>query len=309
MSLRLAVEWLTIKAAKRKDPSNSITKAFMNLETGIKASSYDLVPASEADIVFVFGSITQRKMDTERAIAIDKHRKAGKHIVALDSGFFSTYMRESNKTSETDFFRVLYGDCTGEGTLLATNSDDARLKWFQKTFNFKIKEPKADISTILFIGQSMKGWQYDLMEPYHEWALKQLRAIREKTDRQIIYRIHPTDGGEIRALVNHIDNLKMTIGTRQRVGILQDMQNCSTSITHSSSAALESLVEGLHTISLDPRCVVHDACAHSLEDRMPWELRQQKLNDYAYSTWHISEMTNPALIEYWIGQINNMRIK
>jgi hypothetical protein len=305
--MKIALEYRTIKAAKRNDHRNPITAAFHHLEHGIKESKHELTTVEEADVVFVFGSITERKTQTERYLVIDALRKSGKHILSIDSGLFGTYIRQATANPESNFFRVVYGDCTGEGDILFENMPSERLDWFQQSYNFKIKEPKGDTGDILFIGQSEKGWQYNNLEPFYEWAKKSLQEIRYNTDRKIIYRVHPTDSTNIKSLVNDVDNLHMTIGNRNRVGIIDDLKNTTTSVTHSSSAALESLVEGNHTIALDDRCIVAKACARSITDQMPWQDRQQHLQDFAYCTWHISEFANPKLIETYINLIKDKK--
>ena len=305
----IAFEYHTIKASKRNDLRNPITAAFKALEEAVNKSQHQLTNVSDADIVFVFGSITERKTETERYKVINALRKSGKHILSIDSGLFGTYIREKTKSAESFFFRICYGDCTGEGDILVEGMDSQRLDWFMKSFDFTIKDPKEDNGVILFIGQSEKGWQYNNLEPYDMWVEKSLRRLRETTDRKVIYRIHPTDATQIRLLVNKFDNLHLTVGSRARMGIIKDLEETTTSITHSSSAALESLVEGNHTIALDDRCIVKKACANDYNTKMPWDTREQYLKDFAYTTWHVTEMANPQLIDFYVNMIEDKKCR
>ena len=300
----VAIEWRTVKAAKRHNPQNPISAAFMAIEQAIEFSDFhQLTSVEDADVVFVFGSITPRKMDVERAIAIQALRDQGKHIFSIDSGLFGTYMRMKMNTNENMFFRIGYKDCTGEGDLLMKDMPRTRLDWMTQEFNFEVKEPKENTPGILFIGQSEKGWQYDLTEPYEEWALKQLLEIRRQTEEPIIFRVHPTDVSNVRQVVGAVRNVHVTAGSRSRVGIIEDLQKVGTVVTHSSSAALEALVEGCKVVALSDRCVVQDACCHFFEEKMRWKHTAQRLKDYAYTTWHVQELTNPKLLEYYLSFI------
>ena len=133
--MKIGFEYRTIKAAKRNDLRNPITAAFKALEDAVRQSQYKLTDVRDADVVFVFGSITERKTQTERYLVIDALRKSGKHILSIDSGLFGTYIRQKLQNPESHFFRIGYGDCTGEGDILVEGMDSQRLDWFMKSFD------------------------------------------------------------------------------------------------------------------------------------------------------------------------------
>lgn len=298
-------EYKTIKASKRYDLSNPITAAFKALETAVTLADHPITSYDDADVVVVFGSITHRKTETERAIVVQRARDSGKHILSLDSGLFGTYIREKTKSPESGFFRIMYGDCTGQGEMVP-NTNNTRLNWFCDTYNIKIKEPKENDGPILIIGQSEKGWQYDSKVPYHSWVGQTIHTIREQTDRPIIYRVHPTDVGPSAVIASKYENVSISRGNRTRMGILDDLEKCTTSFTHSSSAAFESLVEGLYTFALDERCVVSEGCSNGFTP-MPWDKRMDVLAKCANNTYHIKEMTNPSIIDMYVNYIESKK--
>ena len=309
--MKCHVDFLTVKSSKRRDPSNEITSAFMALREAIQLSSHEYVDNSDdAEVVFVFGSITRRKLDTERAQRILLHRKNGKKIFALDTGLFSPYIRRHTNQKNPGFLRIGYGDITGEGNFLNENSTKERYEWFKEAYKFEEREPTTNTNKpILFILQSEKGWQYDNQEPYYSWAQKVVSRIRSITDRKIILRAHPnTDRHPTEWIARGHSNIEITYGDRGRATVIDAIREAGAVVTHSSSAAVESIVEGIPTYALDKRCVAHEACDNDLTklihpEDYNWSNRQQILWNWAMSSWHTEEMKNPALIEYYMEKI------
>ena len=309
--MKCHVDFLTIKSGKRNDPQNEITAAFLALKEAIQKSPHTYVENSdEAEVVFVFGSITQRKLDTERAQRIVKHRLAGKKILALDTGLFSTYIRNGINRNETGFFRIGLGDVTGEGNFLNENSTNERYEWFKETFKFKERQPSADHNKpILFILQSERGWQYDNQEPFFKWAQDTVDRIRSITSRKIVLRAHPNiDRNPTEWIARRHANIGITHGDRSRRTVIDAIRESSAVVTHSSSAAVESIVEGIPTFALDKRCVAWEACSGDLTglihaEDFDWSKREQILNNWAMTSWNVEELKNPNLIEYYMEKI------
>lgn len=311
--MKIYVDYTTIKAGKRFDPQNPITAAFNNISRAIIASKdHELCDREYADLVFVFGSITNRKLDTERAVSITEHRKAGRKILSLDSALFSTYIRRFLASSETYMFRVGYGDCTGEGNYLNENSSKERYERFKTEFKFTERSPQSDnTKPILFALQSEKGWMYNNEEPYFVWAKNTIAELRRYTDRTIVLKPHPnTDRYPVEWIKAGFTNIEVLGQDRTRRDIIDDFQGVGAVVTHSSSAACESIVEGIPTFALDKRCVVYDACEHDFSkinnlQAIDWSKREQTLWNWANTSWHLKELENPQLISYYIEKATN----
>jgi len=309
--MNILLDFTTIKAAKRNDASNPITAAFFALMEGIKQTKHKLVAsAQEADCVFVFGSITKRKPDTERAKSIQSHRRNNKKILSLDSALFSTYIRRHLQSSETWFFRIGLGDCTGEGNFLNENAPRTRYEALSKTFNFSMCPPRRDNTLPIFFAlQSEKGWTYDEEEPYYQWAKRTIGEIRNHTDRTIILKPHPnTDRHPIEWITEGHTNIKILRQDPSRRDIIDDLRGVGAFVTHSSSAACESYVEGIPTFALNKRCVVYNTCEKDLSkinkiETINWLDRPQTLWNWAYTSWHVNELKNPALINYYMDRL------
>ena len=304
--MKIQCDFSTIKANKRHLLSNPITAAFHAIQASASENGYELVQ-DNPDVVFVFGSITKRKMDTERAISIQQHRDNGTPIFSLDSALFSTYIRNRMDSPETYMFRVGYGDCVGTGDFLNANSDSQRFLWMKEAFKFEEKEPVVDNEKpILFLLQSERGWQYDDHLPFYSWARKIVKQLRASTDRKIILRAHPNlDRNPTEMIAEGFDNVVIEHADKARRKVIDSIRQAGVVVTHSSSAACESITEGIPTIALDKRCVVYDACMHDLSllnnlEQVDWNKREQNLYNWSYTSWTIDEMANPEWLNYYL---------
>jgi len=304
--MKIQCDFSTIKASKRHLLSNPITAAFHAIQASASENGYELVQ-EDPDVVFVFGSITKRKMDTERAISIQEHRDNNVPIFSLDSALFSTYIRNRMNSPETYMFRVGLGDCVGTGNFLNDNSDSQRFLWMKEAFKFEEKEPVIDNSKpILFLLQSERGWQYNDDLAYYSYARKIVKQIRAVTDRKIILRSHPNlDRNPTEMIREGYENIVIEHADRDRRKVIDSIRQAGVVITHSSSAVCESITEGIPSIALDERCVVYDACMHDLSllnnlEAVDWNKREQNLYNWAYTSWTIDEMSKPEWLEYYL---------
>ena len=302
--MKIQCDFSTIKANKRHLLSNPITAAFHAIQASASENGYEIVQ-DDPDVVFVFGSITKRKMDTERAISIQQHRDNDTPIFSLDSALFSTYIRNRMDSPETYMFRVGLGDCVGTGNFLNENSDSQRFLWMKEAFKFEEKEPVIDnTKPILFLLQSERGWQYDDHLPFYSWARKIVKQLRASTDRKIILRSHPNlDRNPTEMIAEGFDNIVIEHADKARRKVIDSIKQAGVVITHSSSAACESITEGIPTIALDKRCVVYDACMHDLSllnnlELVDWNKREQNLYNWAYTSWTVDEMSQAGWLDY-----------
>lgn len=308
--MKIQCDFSTIKASKRHLLSNPITAAFHAIQAAVSKAGYEIVQ-EDPDVVFVFGSITKRKMDTERAISIQRHRDNGTPLFSLDSALFSTYIRNRMDSSETYMFRIGYGDCIGTADFLNKKSDSQRFLWMKEAFQFEEKEPIKDVSKpILFLLQSERGWQYDDNLPFYSYARKVVKQIREVTDRKIILRAHPNlDRNPTEMIAEGYENIVIEHADKARRKVIDSIKQAGAVVTHSSSAACEAITEGIPTFALDERCVVYDACEHDLSmlnnlEDIDWSKREQHLNNWAYTSWTTDEMANPDWLNYYLQKAN-----
>ena len=310
LRMKLLVNTSTIKAGKRNDLRNPITGALSNIAIGARSASHDVSVGDftdSVDAIFLFGSITRRKPDTDRAVSIARCRSSNTPIFSLDSGLFSTYIRNRTKSSESNFFRVGLGDCVGTGDFLNENSTPERYEWFKKAYSFQEQKPKTDSNDpILFLLQTESGWQYDNVESYDTWARETLLKIREYTERPVILRAHPNNKRvSLDFISNGVSNVTHQYSEKSRRSSIDAIRGACAVVTHSSSAGIEAYIEGIPTFALDKRCLGYNHFSNDLSkindlNHYNWNNRYQNLCNWAMSTWHIEEFKQPDLINYYL---------
>ena len=292
----------SIKAGKRYDSNNPITQA---LNAWPNTETTESLKPIEADAGFCFGSWTPRKKDTERAVLMQNLESSDQPIFYLDSSAFSTYIRNALNSSETYMFRIGLGSCTGTGKFWNTDLGPERYKAFKEQFNFTEKDPQDNDGPIVFLMQSERGFMYDRTEPYSVWARRQVDEIRKHTDRKIIFRVHPNPEPSWRKVVEGVSNCEVHASDRDRRSVFSSLVGARCVVTHSSSAAVESVVEGIPTFALDERCFgsgIYLTDLSQIENPdFNWEKRQQWLYNLAYTSWTVDEMAQPELMEYYLS--------
>ena len=142
----------SIKAGKRYNGGNPITAALESIVSAANNSGGEFTAYKHegthtvsCDVGFAFGSYTQRKLDTERAVLIRGIEAAKQPCYFLDSAAFSTHIRNALNSSETQMFRVGLNSCTGQGIFWNQDLPKERYEAFKKQFteqrdpNFSIR--------------------------------------------------------------------------------------------------------------------------------------------------------------------------
>lgn len=303
----------SIKSSKRFDLNNPITAALHNC-FGNPMLVEGTEVYGEPHIGICFGSYTKRKLDTERAKLIQNLEQSKRPIFYLDSSAFSTYIRNFANSPQTGMFRIGLNSCTGEGIYNNGDMPEDRYKALKNVFGFNEKDPhKNEDGAIVFLMQSERGFMYDSLEPYHVFVQRTLKEIRKQTDRKIILRLHPNPDprNSVAQFTKDLDNYEIHTCDNDRRTLFDTLDNAYACVTHSSSAAMEAVVEGIPTFALDKRCFGSGIYLENLNDiedchnKFPWEKRQQWLYNLAYSSWTISELSSSAVFEYYKSWLIN----
>ena len=309
--MKIQIAGCSVKASKRT-LQNPIFYALKQIEKSCRELGHEIIynedqTAHNVDVAFMFGSVTKRKTGTDRAIIKQNLLKKKIPTFHLDTGLYSVYIRNHLNVSETGMFRIGMNDCVGTGDFFSNDMPSERYDSFKKNFNFKENTPIINSEgNILFLLQSEKGWQYDDITPYWQYARNTIEHIRKITKRNITIRAHPSpDRRGPEAIKEGFENITIEYAERARRSVLDSIRRSFAVVTHSSSAAVESIVEGIPTFALDKRCIAYDACENNLEllediEKYNWEDRMKNLYGWAYTSWHVNEFENPVTIQYYL---------
>ena len=131
--MRIQIAGCSIKEQKRVF-ENPIFNTFAEIETCLIKMGHTVEAKpflglmDKADFCIMFGSVTNRKRDTTRAIFKDKLLLAKIPTFHFDTGLFSVYVRNKIKQNETWMFRMGLNDCCGTGDFLNENMPGQRYK-------------------------------------------------------------------------------------------------------------------------------------------------------------------------------------
>lgn len=313
----------SIKAGKRYNAANPITAALDSIVSAANNSGGEFVAYKHegthtvsADLGFCFGSYTQRKLEVERAVLIRNIEAAKQPVFFLDSSAFSTHIRNALNSSETFMFRVGLNSCTGEGAFWNQPLPAERYNAMKKQFNFTEKEPVHNKDgAVVFLAQSETGWQYDDLEPYFIYANRTLKQIREHTDKKIIYRTHPKldPRSPLDKCIEGVDNIEVHNCPVSRRTLFESLDGAYAVVTHSSSGALEAVLEGIPTFALSNRTFGSPMYLTDLSkienafDEFEWDDREQWLYNLAYTSWSVEELKTIEVLRYYTNMFKELK--
>ena len=224
-----------------------------------------------------------------------------KRKIILDLGLMLT----DRATANTNFDRytyVGYDHFKGRANCYSDNSPNDRWKILEKK-GAKIKPWRTQGKNIVVFGQRSDAASTKHCN-YADWLLNTLLEIRKHTDRPIIFRSHPITRPEdipcagFKPYPLKIDNF--IVSSFSTMSIAKVLEDAWCSVTRTSNAGVDSILEGVPLITPDPICVGYDLASHSVKDivKPATPDRQQFFHDLAYAQWSIPEITQGLAWEH-----------
>lgn len=156
-------------------------------------------------------------------------------------------------------------------------------------FGIAIRPWRSSGRHIVVIGMSAKAAAAEGFRP-HQWESETIAALRQLTDRPIIYRPKP-NWAEARP----IPGSEFGRGPPLEYHLV----NCHAVVAHHSNAAIDALLAGVPCICPDGAASV--LSGHALEEienpPMP-DGREQFAYDLAYTQWSVDEMQHGTVYRY-----------
>lgn len=125
---------------------------------------------------------------------------------------------------------------------------------------------------------------------YVNYILSLIEKIRNKSNRNIIVRLHPLDNRIESIILEKFNDIEISSKS-----LIDDLNRAWVMITYNSTSSVESIINGTPVISLDPSCVAWEVSGKSIDeiendlffDRSVW------LNKISFMQWHIDELSDP----------------
>lgn len=200
------------------------------------------------------------------------YRTAGKPVAYLDMGYWQ-------RAGADGHFKVAVNARHPTAYFQKRKHDDKR----SKALGLTIERWRKDGKHILLAGMSAKAAWAEKCEPVEKFERICIQALRNITDREIVYRPKPSWDG-----AKPIDG---TWYSPREQPLCDVLKGCHAVVTHHSNVAVDGLLAGVP-------CFVWDGVAkpmgsddlrlierpHHPGDRERW------VNDVTYTQWRISEM-------------------
>lgn len=204
------------------------------------------------------------------------YRAAGKAAVYIDMGYWQ-------RAGQDGHFKVSVNDRHPTKYFQRIAHDDSRVK----ALGLQLKPWRKQGRHILLAGMSPKAAWAEKCEPVETFERICIKALRNMTDREIIYRPKPSWDG-----ARPIDGTRYSPREQRLDDVLA---GCHAVVTHHSNVAVDGLLAGI------PAFVWHGVAVpmgsndlRQIETPRCPDERQQWLNDVSYTQWRISEMREGA---------------
>jgi hypothetical protein len=208
------------------------------------------------------GSKNQPHLNLRKEV-FEKQQRDNNRSIIIDSNLF-LYADRGNSNK---FLRYSYdGIFPNLGEYCNATPDPTRWDLISKRLGIKLKPWKRNGKDILICCQRDGGWSMG-SEKLMPWLVKTVQAIRNRSNRRIVIRLHPGDKNNLQhmrmlaryrlpdTIVSHSDN------------ILQDFANAYCIVNFNSSPAVAAAIEGIPVFVLDPnRSQAKEVSHHTLDD-------------------------------------------
>ena len=260
------------------------------------ALNYNDSCGDDIDLAVIFGSAKDRE-NLHHIVRTNVINNARNYIIIETPLLNRTVVKASNHF----YYRIgLNGFLNDSGEFNNLDAYSNRLNLFNiKPIPFKNPSTGSILVLLQLPGDA------SLRESNHgEWLLETIEHIREKTDRELIIRFHPgmSEKGhenffkDIGKVV--FKNYKNIVWSDGKSNTLQeDFGKAGVCITYSSGSAIDSVIAGVPTITIDAGNFAYPISSKTLDDidspYIPTDSeREQWLSNLSYCQWNRSEMTS-----------------
>lgn len=308
------------KAQHQIDPCLSLMKGFEKF--GYRAELLDFVHAKKTapDIGIMFNFWSRNKPGLSKQFISEWHIKNNIPLICMDAGVFTSHMSMvkpgSHKRVGWLFHRFGLNSPLGTGEYFNDDSDNKQFELYQSLFPSLQIEPWRQGSKVLVLAQNPIGFQFQDKLTYHQWINKTVVKVLQNTDRPVEVRMHPNSKlsgmkGD-RKIVSIDPHKRVTIsGLQGRKNLFENLDDVHCCITHSSSAAVDTIMAGIPTFVLSDRCIttagkikVWEDDLSNIENITYSEDRYQWACNLAYTSYTHKQLAGESVAEKFLRGLN-----
>ena len=184
---------------------------------------------------------------------------------------------ESGYIKRDRYYSVGYGGLNGRADF--NNKDCPPDRW--KELGVDLKDYRSQGEHILLCGQV--PWDASVQHvDYTQWCADTVEAIKNRTDRPIVFRPHPKA-----PIGAKLSGVKMS----EASSIKEDFKNCWGVVAFNSNSLVEAAIEGLPVFACDEGAMSLDISNSIIDLETPkFYNREQWAYNLAYAQWTREEM-------------------
>lgn len=239
------------------------------------------------------------KNQTEYEIKDGAGNPSGKkEYLLFDINNKATYAR----VLQDIYYEVGYDGLKRHADYCSDGSDSSR--WRQlMSHGVSVAPWRTSGDHILLVGQTFRGLssQHLKGDGIFSWYADVIKAIRHRTARPIVYRLHPRltkirpeqnrvkeDAKKWNQVVGKVDGLH-----KSKSGLIEeDLKNAWATVVFTSNASVTSVLNGIPVFACDEGCMAWDVANHDIANiehpQMPD--RSRWLNKLAFSQFNCAEL-------------------
>ena len=218
----------------------------------------------KSDAVVLFGYKKNNNPGKLRKRIIDDHNNPSSTII-IERGFIR----------RKDYYSIGIGHFNGRADF--KNHNSPRGRWDR--LGVVLQPLRGDGEHILLCGQV--PWDASVQHiDYHRWVKKTYNILKSNYN-SVIFKPHPLQTKAV--------NIPTTLLSRKLSDILPE---CRFSVSFNSNSGVESIIEGVPTVSIDSGSMVYNISSHDiLNPMMPTAKRRfEWACNIAYAQWTLNEM-------------------
>lgn len=257
----------------REDKNKIIDGCFGAIREGLQALGVDYFVEYERDyrpceVAVVFSMFKEATKSFARRDIYNKQEELGHRLLVLERGFINRDVYHS----------VGWNAINGAADFQNKDMPSDRFE----ELNVKIKDWREDGSHIVLCSQV--PWDVNVQYSHHVmWCNEIVMALRGLTNREIVFRPHPTKPQAVPPPHGTTVSFKP---------FMEDLKDAWAVVCYNSNSAVEAIMEGVPAFVSNNTCMAWPIANKKLSDieRPILHKRQQWANDLSYAQWTYEEI-------------------
>ena len=306
------------KADHQIEPCTNLLEGFKKHGWNPHFVNFNAAKNNPPDIGIMFNFWSTNKPGLSKQFISEFHSQNKIPLICMDAGVFTSYMsltKGKHKRVGWKFHRFGLDSPLGTGRYFNKDSDKKQFEIYKELVPDLSFGSRKKGDHVLLLAQNPIGFQFQHKLTYDQWIESTIDNISKHTDRKIVVRMHPnskfSQEKRNRKMVNIRPRPNVEISELQgRMNFFEGLDNAHCCVTHSTSAAVDSIMYGVDTFILSDRCIAHAGLEKTWNDNLknienPIKYdREQWAYNLAYTSYTNEQLANGGVATKFLRGLN-----